>query len=139
MKEELEKRLNKLSINEIDYIYKKVIPNTTQLIHTTDTINKLKKIEILLKPFENKSNVKLSKTCQQSIRNISKSFTKKKIRKFYDKYTNKQQLEYSLSCAGKDRIKKEVANIIYKNRIHERKWEQEIDKQINTYLKQGYI
>ena len=63
----------------------------------------------------------------------------KRIDKYFNKYVNKQNLEYSLSCAGKDRIKKEIEYIIIKNRIHEKEWKNEIDSQIKKYLKNGIL
>ena len=50
---------------------------------------------------------------------------------YYNNYINRQNLEYSLSCAGKDRIKKEIEYVIIKNRIHEKEWKNEIEIQFS--------
>jgi len=133
----IKQRLYKLSIKQIDIIYDKI--NSSTKLNGRNT-SKSEKIDVLLEPLRNtKQTNKLSKRCKKSIRNISKSFTRKRIKKFFDQHINKHELEYAMSCAGKDRVKKEVEKVIYQNKIHEKKWKQEIDRQIKKYLKDGFI
>jgi hypothetical protein len=132
---DIEKKLQKLNIQELYDIFHMMNLNTNSK-HMSNT-KKIELISLILKPLKDvkQNDKKLSKTCQKSIRKISKSFTKKRIDKYFNKYVNKQNLEYSLSCAGKDRIKKEIEYIIIKNRIHEKEWKNEIESQIRKYLK----
>lgn len=135
----IKKKLQRLSIKELYEIYHIMNLNSNST-HMSNT-NKIELISLILKPLKDikQNDKKLSKTCQKSIRKISKSFTKKRIGKYYNNYINRQNFEYSLSCAGKDRIKKEIEYVIIKNRIHEKEWKNEIESQIKKYLKKGFL
>ena len=136
---DIKKKLQKLSIQELYDIFHMMNLNTnsTHISKTTKT----DLIFLILKPLKDikQNDKKLSKTCRKSIRQISKSFTKKRIDKYFNNYVNRQNLEYSLSCAGKDRIKKEIEYIIIKNRIYEKEWKNTIESQIREYLKKGFL